>query len=117
MIIVPSTSGTPKYMVYSTHEKVVGIIELPLDGNPNCAMGLIAHSGEISDICVSYDGNHLFTAGSNDFTVNQWSIHGEFLRSDRMPREDAYISLIEGGAEGEFFQEIKQYFYYAQVRR
>jgi hypothetical protein len=49
--------------------------------------------------------------------VNQWSIHGEFLRSDRMPREDAYISLIEGGAEGEFFQEIKQYFYYAQVRR
>jgi len=29
----------PKYVAYSTKEKIIGIIKLPLDGNPNKTMG------------------------------------------------------------------------------
>ena len=32
-----------KYLIYSTQEKVIGLIKMPLDGNPNKTMGLIAH--------------------------------------------------------------------------
>ena len=32
-----------KYLIYSTPEKVIGLIKMPLDGNPNKTMGLIAH--------------------------------------------------------------------------
>ena len=31
------------HLVYATAERVVGIVKLPLDGNPHKAMGLIAH--------------------------------------------------------------------------
>ncbi|KAL0479690.1 WD repeat-containing protein [Acrasis kona] len=108
MIVVPNqqhdsdnnNAQQPKYLAYSTHEKVVGLIQLPLDGNQNKTMGLIAHSGEISDMCVSHDGKYLFTAGSDDFTVNQWAIRGEFLNSQKVSSQEAYVSLIEGGEHG-----------------
>ena len=41
--IVPSS-----FLVYSTWEKVVGLMKMPLDGNPNNAMALIAHPGHVS---------------------------------------------------------------------
>jgi hypothetical protein len=52
----------------------VGLIKLPLEGNPNSTMGLIAHPGEITDIAASSDGKFLMTAGGNDFSVNIWEI-------------------------------------------
>ncbi|KAG6619353.1 WD repeat-containing protein 66 [Phytophthora cinnamomi] len=64
-----------RYCVYSTHEKVVGLLKLPLDGNPHKAMGLIAHPGKISNMDVTFDGSHLLTAGGDDLVVNMWEIH------------------------------------------
>ena len=29
---------------------------------------------------------------------------------------DAFVGLIEGGAEGEFYSDMKDYFYYSQLR-
>ena len=43
----PNQVPSPKYMAYSTREKVIGLIKLPLDGNPNRTMGLIAHCGSV----------------------------------------------------------------------
>jgi len=57
----------------------VGLIKLPLEGNPNSTMGLIAHPGEISDISTSSDGKYLMSAGGNDFSVNIWEISTESL--------------------------------------
>ena len=36
-----------QYLLYSTAKKVVGLIQLPLDGNPHKTMGLIAHPDEV----------------------------------------------------------------------
>ena len=30
---------------------------------------------------------------------------------------EPFYSLIDGGREGEFFSELEQHFYYAQIRR
>jgi WD40 repeat protein len=67
------------YLAYSTKDKIVGLIKLPLEGNPNSTMGLIAHPGEITDIAASSDGKFLMTAGGNDFSVNIWEIQTEML--------------------------------------
>ena len=36
-----------KYLIYATKKKVIGLIKMPLDGNPNKTMGLISHPGEV----------------------------------------------------------------------
>ena len=74
MLRLDIDNNPDKFLVYSTEEKVIGIIKLPLDGNPNKTMGLIAHPKEVVDICVSRDGRYLFTCGGDDLSVNVWSI-------------------------------------------
>ena len=37
----------PVCMAYSTADRVIGLVMLPLDGNPNGGMGLIAHPQEV----------------------------------------------------------------------
>ena len=110
---------TGKYLAYSTHSKVVGMVKFPLDGNPQRSMGLIAHSNEVTDIVVSHDGRYVFTAGGRDFAINQWTLNTEaFSRvADQETGVDPYIDLVEGGKDGEFFSEMNDYFYYAQIRR
>jgi WD40 repeat protein len=93
-----------RYCVYSTHEKVVGLLKLPLDGNPHKAMGLIAHPGRISNVDVTFDGSHLLTAGGDDLVVNMWEIHThqlDLLEARGTPRgvDDAVEG--EAGKPGE----------------
>ena len=117
LMVVPMKGDQPQCLVYSTHEKVVGLIRLPLNGNPRSAMGLLAHPLEISSMTVSYDGKYLFTAGGRDCCVNQWVINSKALViDDGRPAVDHYTDIVEGGKEGEFMKEIVDYFYYAQIR-
>lgn len=92
-----------QYLLYSTDKKVIGLIQLPLDGNPHKTMGLIAHPNEVQDICASADGKFVFTCGGSDLAVNMWHV-------DVSPIEQAiamggeniepFVQLIEGGMEG-----------------
>jgi cilia- and flagella-associated protein 251 len=63
------------YLAYATREKVVGIIKLPLDGNPNNTLGLIAHPTDITSISSTVDGKLFFTSGSTDYCVNIWEVN------------------------------------------
>jgi len=67
-------NSNDKFLIYSTKQKVIGLIKMPLDGNPNKTMGLIAHPNEVVDICATSDGRYLFTCGGTDLAVNMWSI-------------------------------------------
>ena len=76
MIPLPSApqSEGSQYVAYATYQKVVGLMQLPLDGNPNKAMGLIAHPCEVSAMAVTHDGRYMLTAGGSDLTVNLWQV-------------------------------------------
>lgn len=115
----PSEDKEAAYCVYSTPERVLGLLKLPIDGNPNKSIGLIAHPCEITDICLSSDASYLFSAGGSDLTVNMWSVYTRAL--DKLEKDGGggvrpYLSLLEGGASGEFYNEIVDYFYYCQLR-
>ena len=108
-----------KFLVYATKKKVIGLIKMPLDGNPNKTMGLIAHPSDVEDICATSDGRYLFTCGGEDLAVNMWSI-------DVTPIDQAialggdgiepFINLIEGGRDGQTYQDMKDFFYYSMIR-
>jgi WD40 repeat protein/Ca2+-binding EF-hand superfamily protein len=107
------------YLAYGTANKVVGLVKLPLDGNPNKTMALIAHPGEISSMCTTFDGKYLLTAGGSDYTVNLWQIQPAALEAAAIlggEGQTPYLNLIEGGESGEFYDEIKDFFVYAQLR-
>lgn len=115
-------------LIYTTAEKVIGLVRLPLRGNPLCSLGLLAHPGSITSMVTSYDGRFAFTAGGSDQSVMQWRIKGAAILP---PTELAavtqctekggvplrhLIGAVEGGAEGELMKEVVDYFYYAQIR-
>eukprot|EP01002_Notosolenus_urceolatus_P001584 NODE_1411_length_1427_cov_10.405660_g1174_i0.p1 GENE.NODE_1411_length_1427_cov_10.405660_g1174_i0~~NODE_1411_length_1427_cov_10.405660_g1174_i0.p1 ORF type:complete len:358 (-),score=125.51 NODE_1411_length_1427_cov_10.405660_g1174_i0:353-1399(-) len=106
-------------LAYTSHEKVVGLMLLPLDGDPKRSMGLLAHPMEVSSAAVSHDGRYLFTAGGRDCSIMQWVINPAALVSsaeDGRPPADHFADLIEGGKDGPFLKEMVDYFYYAQIR-
>lgn len=95
-----TNDSTGKYLVYSTNKKVIGLIKLPMDGNPNKTMGLIAHPDEVTDICCSADGKYVFTCGGKDLAVNMWSVNVSPIEQAIAMGGDGiepFINLIEGG--------------------
>ena len=108
-----------QYLLYATSKKVIGLIQLPLDGNPHKTMGLIAHPDEVQDICASADGKYVFTCGGSDLAVNMWYVDvAPIEQAIAMGGEgiDPFIQLIEGGAEGQTYQDINDFFYYSMIR-
>mgnify|MGYP000915979297 CR=1 FL=1 len=104
---------------------MVGIIKLPLDGNPNNTIGLIAHSGKITSINSTVDGKLFFTSGADDFCVNIWEVDfaaleenfsGTPLSNVVAPNEDPFPELLEGGPTGQTMSDLKDFFYYSQIR-
>ena len=94
------------YLVYSTPEKVIGLMQMPLTGNPNQTMGLIAHPNKITDFCVTKDGKYLFTCGGDDLSVKMWHIDvtpiQQAVELGGSGKEDVrpFVNLIEGGEQG-----------------
>jgi len=120
MIHVPAFDGSQgNCLAYSTHDKVIGLVQFPLDGNPNKTMGVVAHAGEISSMAVSFDGRFIITAGRDDYCVNVWSAHPASLEKMRRLGGDGvepFNAMVEGGVNGQFYQEMIDYFYYAQIK-
>ena len=110
----PSTD----FFVYSTADRVIGLVVLPLDGNPTRSMGLIAHPSKVAAISASKDGKFVVTAGGDDGSVCVWRIDAGIV--SRMAGADAgmapYLNMLEGGAEGEFYKEMQDLFSYCQIR-
>ena len=107
-----------KYLAYSTKDKVVGIIKLPLEGNPNNTMGLIAHPSKITSISSTVDGKLFFTSGADDLCVNMWEVDFSTLAESfyNDPQEDPFPELLEGGPTGQVMSDLKDFFYYSQIR-
>ena len=114
-------SNKYKYVAYATADKVIGIIRLPLDGNPHNYIGLIAVPGRLNHMSISPNGKYISTAGEGD--LNIWRVDYDILEQNEMFNVaienplDIYPSLLEGGEDGELYRELKDFFYYSQIRR
>ena len=117
---LPRVLAAPqRHVAYATRDKVVGLLKLPLDGNPNKGMGLVAHPGEVSAMAVSWDGAHLLTAGGAALAIHMWSVAPAALEPTIAAGGGGlapHLSLLDGGAGGTHHQEMRDYFYYAQLR-
>ncbi|XP_040981991.1 cilia- and flagella-associated protein 251 [Aquila chrysaetos chrysaetos] len=119
-ILPPTNSTDPqkRYLAYITKDKV-GLQILPVDGNPHKSSAFICHPDGVSDLANSYDGCYVFTVGGNDCTLMKWEVNLNALdAAASLGGEDLipFYNLLDGGREGEFFRELEDYFYYAQLR-
>lgn len=95
----------------------------PLDGRPNKWMGVISHVGPINALAIDTQGRNLLTAGQDDLNVNVWAVHIDKLEKNAIfnTLEEAplklYPQLLEGGEDGPFYKDLKNFFYYSQIRR
>ncbi|XP_050474978.1 cilia- and flagella-associated protein 251-like isoform X6 [Bombus huntii] len=106
-----------KYMVFATN-KEIGLQILPFDGNPYKTLGMIGHPRKVSNICLSNDGNILFTFGHNDPCTLMWKIKCrsvDVLAHLGGKGLAPYYCLIDGGEKGWLINEMKHLFYYAQI--
>ncbi|KFZ62428.1 WD repeat-containing protein 66, partial [Antrostomus carolinensis] len=118
MQILPTTDPQKHYLAYITKDKV-GLQILPVDGNPHKSSAFICHPDGVSDLASSYDGRYIFTVGGNDCTLMKWEVNLNALdAAASLGGEDLipFYNLLDGGREGEFFRELEDYFYYAQLR-
>ena len=68
---------------------------------------------------TSHDGRYVFTAGGEDCCVFQWRVNSAILDAHlRLGGTDMnpFYELLEGGRSGEFYKEMEEQFYYAQLR-
>ena len=135
-----NTATNKSHYIYSTASKVIGMGRFPLTGNPLDVMGIVAHPGCISGIALSHDGRFLFSTGGGDLAACMWTV---VTSSNGLGDDDddegglrglkgglkgglrglgsgddmeSFLNLLEGGADGEVYNDIKDYFYYCQIR-
>ena len=89
MRVVPSKDKDNRLILFSTKEKIMGLMSLPIDGNPYRYMGVIAHPGDIKNIKSTHTFNYLFTTGGSDYTINIWKYNPNPL-----------IDVVQSGGEG-----------------
>ncbi|ORX47377.1 WD40 repeat-like protein [Piromyces finnis] len=120
MCILPIQNTHQKYLAYSTQNSIIGVLKLPLSGNPYDNLGVMAHSGEIIGLCCSKDGHYVFSSDSNDTAINMWSVNVEVLEAQNAiggKGNEPFINLLDpDGRDSAIYKEMEDYFYYAQLR-
>mgnify|MGYP005991374995 CR=1 FL=1 len=107
------------FMAYCTAERVVGVTLLPLDGNPHRCAAVVAHPGKITAVAAVPRGGALLTAGGTDGMVGLWRVNTAALTAQAAAgggRLAPFLNMLEGGMGGALYQEICDFFAYAQIR-
>lgn len=117
--VIPGNDKDKRLLAFSTEKKIFGLIYLPVDGNPFRYMGVIGHPNNIQDIKPTKNLDYILTTGGSDFIINGWRYNVNPLNdavlnngSDLKP----FLSLLEGGEDGLKYQDMKNFFYYAQIK-
>lgn len=113
-------TGVSDLLAYSTRSRVLGLVKLPLDGNPNKLMGFIGHAAEISALVGTSCGRYVFTAGGEDPTVCMWRVRPSVLDAAHAAggnSNDPFLALLPNEDGQNVYDEIVEYFYYLQLRR
>ncbi|PHJ20088.1 tip49 C-terminus family protein [Cystoisospora suis] len=112
------------FLVFSCGERLIGLIQKPLDGNPYKAMSMVAHPREIPSFAVERlkskkNKEFVFSCGGSDYTICQWKLNLPVLMANAQRGGQGirpFNQLIPGGIEGDFYKNMKDFFYYCQLR-
>ncbi|KAI9175376.1 hypothetical protein H9P43_006737 [Blastocladiella emersonii ATCC 22665] len=112
------------YLLFATHEKLLGLVALPHDGNPHRSMGVLAHPDAIADLALSHDGAFAFTAGGDavgdSAVVKMWRLHPRALDARAAAAGGEGMApfnyLINPTGDAEVTRHLEDLFYYAQLR-
>jgi len=105
-------------MVFGAAERSAGATLLPLDGNPHASVGVLAHPGQIAAV-LPVVGDRVVTVGGDDGTVVVWRVNRGRLAEARLAGGsdmEPFLETLPGGGSGAFFQELCDFFAYAQMR-
>ena len=119
MRVIPGKDKTKRLIAFATREKVLGLMFLPIDGNPFRYRGVIAHPGIIKDVKPATNASYIFTTGGDDYTINIWRYNINPLIDAVENGGDGikpFLNLLEGGIGGKKYKEMVDYFYYAQIK-
>jgi WD40 repeat protein len=127
MAPIHTAGNTTPFMAFATDDRIIGVLGLPLTGNPFSAVGAIAHPGPVTGLAVSASGTHLYTCGlesasaggPTNGSVCVWRFAApEFTEQCAAGGTGLapFLSLLEGGADGAMYQSICDMFSYAQIR-
>ncbi|CAH8574243.1 unnamed protein product [Schistosoma curassoni] len=118
--LISQKTNSSYFMVCLSKERL-GLIMLPLDGDPLKYTNIIAHPsngrgvGQAQGLAIDRNGLYAFTAGGPDTCVHMWTLNPSVLEKtvniagcmkrrfyDFLPRD--------------FLEEMKDYFYYSMIR-
>lgn len=106
-------------MAYITADKI-GLQKYPLTGNPFDSIALFAHPDGVANLASSFDGKYLFTTGGDNNNLFMWKINLPSLEAQSMlggADLQPFYGLLDGGRDGEFYKEMKELFYFSQLRQ
>jgi cilia- and flagella-associated protein 251 len=107
------------HLAFATDERLIGLLKLPLRGNPDSSMAVIAHPSRMTGIITSHNGDVIVSAGAIDRTIKFWDVHTQVLDATSAVATsslNSYVSLLDGGRDGEMFQHLHDFFDYCQLR-
>lgn len=117
--VIPGNGNEKRMLAFSTGHKIFGLIYLPLDGNPFKIMGVVGHPNNIQDMKPAKNLDYILTTGGGDLTINGWKYNiNPLIDSWNNGGDgiDPFLTLLEGGREGLLFQDMINFFYYAQIK-
>ena len=118
MRVVPSKDKDNRLILFSTKEKIMGLMSFPIDGNPYRYMGVIAHPANIKNIKSAQSVKFLFTTGRSVYTINIWKYNPNPLIDDVQSGGEGiepFLNLLER-RDGFKYKEMVDYSYYAQIQ-
>lgn len=122
LLVVPRSplgpESEPRFVAFASGP-TLGLMLLPLTGNPHHYSACVAHPGPIVSLACSPDGRQLFSSGA-DGSVHVWGIHADnAVAAARLGGEGLvpFINMLDGGAGGELLRDMEDYFYFSQVRQ
>ncbi|KAK4470367.1 hypothetical protein MN116_005929 [Schistosoma mekongi] len=118
--LISQANASSYFMVCISKERL-GLIMLPIDGDPLKYTNIIAHPsngrgvGQAQSLAIDRNGHYAFTAGGPDSCVHMWILNPGVLEKTITTANSMKRRLYDFLSR-DFLEEMKDYFYYSMIR-